>query len=153
MVQEYLEYVDNNIKPLIEKINMKVSRYGVNLDESLGINEEENTSQAQIVLTNLKDNEEFLQGRRKELEEIHQLSGKIKETTDNMVSQVNRQGEMLNTIEANVDNTRENAAKAKQNIIESNELSKRNNKRLYCLIIIVFLLILAIVGIVLSIAL
>ena len=50
---------------------------------------------------------------------------------------MNQDKEILNTIEASVDETKQNAENTKKEIIKADELSKGNRKKMCCLISIV----------------
>ena len=67
-----------------------------------------------------------------------------------MAKQVNEQDEILEHIEANVDKAAENVADAKKNIKEAEQKSKKNSKKMCCLIIIIFIAISAITAILIA---
>ena len=99
------------------------------------------------------NNKEVLEIRRKELEDIHKTSALIKDTTDIMAVKVKEQADMLDNIENNVIKTEDNVDKANKEIIKANELSKSNNKRLCCIMLIVTVAIGVVLAIVLSLVL
>lgn len=119
----------------IQAIKEKTKNFDSNFEMSPA--EENSMPQVQEVIMDLLNNKDVLAKRRKDLEEIHQTAAILKDTTDNMAKQVAQQKEMLNTIEANVETTHKNAVAAKKEITQANEMSKGNNKKLYCFIIIV----------------
>lgn len=106
--------------------------------------EENSMPQVEEVIMDLLNNKEVLEKRRKELENIHQTTAILKETTDYMADQVHKQKEVLNSIEANVETAQKNAEAAKKEITKANELSKGNNKKLYCFIGIVLVVVVVI---------
>lgn len=119
----------------IQAIKEKTKNFDSNFEMSPA--EENSMPQVQEVIMDLLNNKDVLAKRRKDLEEIHQTSAILKDTTDNMAKQVAQQKEMLNTIEANVETAHKDAVAAKKEITQANEMSKGNNKKLYCFIIIV----------------
>ena len=111
---------------------------------------ENNDVQGNLLMQDLQNNEEFLAARRKELENIHRTAAEIKGTTDKMLNQVNEQGAILDEIEVKVDDTKKNVEKGKKEITEAEQISKRNNKRFWCLIIIILIAIGGITAILIS---
>ena len=101
--------------------------------------EEDNSqqSQQQELVVDLLNDKEVLQKRREELEAIHKTAAYLKDTTDTMVKEVEKQGAQLDEIEANVITSKENAEKAHQEIKQANEISKGNRKKLLCFIFII----------------
>ena len=85
----------------------------------------------------LVNNKEVLDKRREELENIHKTAALLKDTTDQMAVNVNKQGAMLDEIETNVITSKENAEKAKKEIVKADELSRGNKKKLLCLLLII----------------
>ena len=67
----------------------------------------------------LTNNQEILEKRRKELENIHQTAAILKETTDKIAIDLEKQGAILNDVEGNVLEAKENAEKSKQEIDKS----------------------------------
>ena len=98
----------------------------------------------------LMNNREVLENRRKELEDIHKTAAILKDTTDQMAQDLNKQGAQLEEIEANVITSKENAEKAHKEIVKADEMSRSNRKKLLCLLFIVFVVIGAITAILLS---
>ena len=103
-----------------------------------------------MLIQDLANNKEVLDERRKNLEAIHQTSAKIKDMSDSMAKQLDEQGAILDDIEANVITAEDNAVKAKEEIKKADEMSRGNNKRMYCFIAIIAIVILAITAIILS---
>ena len=101
--------------------------------------DEEKNAQQQEIVYDLMNDKEFLEKRRKDLEEIHATAAQIKDTTDIMVKEVDKQGAQLDEVEANVITAKENAEKAKQEIIKADQTSKGGNKRMCCFIFIIFI--------------
>lgn len=103
-----------------------------------------------MLVQDLQTNKEILEERRKQLEAIHQTSAKIKDISDSMAKQLNEQGAILDDVEQNVETAKDNAVKAKEEITKADEMSRGNNKRMYCFIAIIAIVILAISAIILS---
>ena len=146
-IENYLENLENEIVPLIMKINEKTKFYTLPTEEESNENQNEEDPQANMLIQDLQNNQEILQERRNQLETIHQTSAKIKDISDEMVKQLENQGAILDDIEANVNTAEDNAKKAKQEIIKADETSRGNRKNMICLIGIIFLAIAAICAI------
>ena len=138
----YDELLNNKIKkntlPAINAIKYKVSEYS-SVEMRPTQEEDENKSQQQEITFNLMNDKEVLEKRRKDLEEIHKTAAQLKDTTDIMVQEVEKQGAQLDEIETNVITSKENAEKAKQEITKADQMSKGNNKRMCCLIFIILI--------------
>lgn len=142
-VEPEIENAKNNIEPLIEKINDKVSHYACDF-ELAARKESQSEPKEQEVVMDLMNNQDILQKRRQNLEDIHQISAQIKETTDKMTENLVEQGNMLKNAENNVINAEENAKKAHKEIEEANKLSKSNKK---CIIFYIILICIVLTGI------
>ena len=144
-IEEFLQNVEEEIVPLVKY-------FRTNFEDEEPKNEDKNEEQQkqEIVIQDLQNNQEILDQRTNQLQEIHGVSSQIKDMTDTMVNKVNEQGAILDTIEGNVVQSEDNAKKAKQEIKKADEMSKGNNKRMYCFIAIIAIAILAITAIILS---
>ena len=91
----------------IQVIHDKTNYFDSNFESNSG--GENEVIQAQEVMLDLVNNKEVLEQRRKELEGIHQTAAILKDTTVRMAQQLNQDKEILNTIEASVDETKQNA--------------------------------------------
>ena len=149
-IENYLESLENDIVPLIMKINEKTKFFTLPTEEESNENQNAEDPQANILIQDLQNNEEILKERRNQLETIQQTSAKIKDISEEMVKQLENQGAILDDIEANVNTAEENAKKTKQEIIKADENSRGNRKKMICLIVIIFLVIAAICAILLS---
>ena len=146
-----LETFRKKILPYIGAIKEKVNSFsGYELEKA---EEPRKDSEHQVMAMDLMNNQEVLQQRRKELEEIHKTAAILKDTTDQMAMEVEKQGAQLEEIEANVITSKDNAEKAKQEIIKADETSRGNRKKMCCLIFIILVAILGISAILLSIIL
>ena len=148
-VEEALESAKKTTLQYIQAINEK-TRYYNNDFEMNSPSVEEPAPAQQEVVTELIDNREVLEKRRKELESIHKTAAILKDTTDQMAQDLNKQGAQLEEIEANVITSKENAEKAHKEIVKADELSRGNRKRMLCLIFAVFIAIGGITAILLS---
>ena len=147
-----METLENNIVPLIMKINDKTKYYSLPQEEEDN-KENQNTNEPQsdmILIQDLQNDQEVLQERRKQLEAIHKTSAQLKDITDDMAKKIEDQGAILDDVESNVINANENAVKAKGEITKADEISRGNRKKMICLIIIIFLAIAGITGILLA---
>ena len=157
IIEEGLENIKENVEPMVERMKDKIGNFENNYEMEGGDNKEENEEeqeqeQGQIVM-DLMNNKEVLEIRRKELEDIHKTNALIKDTTDIMAVKVKEQADILDNVENNVIKTEDNVDKANKEIIKANELSKSNNKRLCCIMLIVTVAIGVILSIVLSLVL
>ncbi len=155
-VEEGLEKIKDTTETQVEQMKDKIGNFDVNFemenkDEENG-NEEDEQQQGQITM-NLMNNAEMLNQRKKELQEIHKTSALIKDTTDIMAQKLNEQGEMLDNVEAHVNKAEDNVEKAGKEINKANELSKSNNKRLCCIMILITVAIGVVLAVVLSLVL
>ena len=147
-----METLENNIVPLIMKINDKTKNYSLPTEEEDN-KENQNINELQsdmILVQDLQKDKEVLQERRNQLEAIHKTSAQLKDITDDMAKKIEDQGAILDDVESNVINANENAVKAKGEITKADEISRGNRKKMICLIIIIFLAIAGITGILLA---
>ncbi len=149
-IEKYLEKVENEIVPLIMKINEKTKYYTLPIEENSSDNQKLNEPQGAILIQDLQNNSEILKERRNQLENIHQASAKIKDISEDMAKQLENQGAILDDIEAKVNVAEDNAKKAKQEIIKADETSRGNRKKMLCIIAIILLSIGGIAAIFLS---
>ena len=140
---------------MVKGIKEKTENYNSNFDDNNNIeeNDEQEGEQKQEIVLDLMNNKEILEQRRKELQDIHKTSNMIKETTDQMAIDLQKQGEMLDNIEDQVFKAEANVDSAEKEINKANEYSKGNTKRLCCTIAIIFVAIGVVVAIVLSLVL
>ena len=144
-IEEFLQNAEEEIMPLVKY-------FRTNFEDENPKNEAKNQEEQkqEIVIQDLQNNQEILEQRGKQLQEIHGVSSQIKDMTDTMINKVNEQGAILDNIEGNVIESENNAKKAKQEITKADEMSRSNNKRMYCFIAIIAIVILAITAIILS---
>jgi syntaxin 7 len=144
-IEDFILNADEEIMPLV-----KYFRTNFEDDNSQKEAKNEEQQKQEIVIQDLQNNQEIIEQRGKQLQEIHGVSSQIKDITDTMVNKVNEQGAILDNIESNVIESEDNAKKAKQEITKADEMSRGNNKRMYCFIAIIAIAILAITAIILS---
>ena len=148
-VEEALESAKKTTLQYIQAINEKTRYYNNDFEMNSPSVEEPAPAQQEVVM-DLVNNREVLEKRRKELESIHKTAAILKDTTDQMAQDLNKQGAQLEEIEANVITSKENAEKAHKEIVKADELSRGNRKRMLCLIFAVFIAIGGITAILLS---
>ena len=144
-IEEFIKNAEEDIMPIVNYLR---SNYEEENHQPEARNEEQ--QKQEIVIQDLQNNQDILNQRGKQIEEIHGVSSQIKDMSDSMVNKVNQQGAILDTIEGNVIESEENAKKAKQEIKKADEMSKGNNKKMYCFIAIIAIAILSITAILLS---
>ena len=100
-VEEALESAKKSTLQYIQAINEKTRYYNNDFEMNNPADEEPAPQQQEIVM-DLMNNKEVLQKRREELENIHKTAAILKDTTDQMAQDLNKQGAQLEEIEANV---------------------------------------------------
>ena len=148
-VEEALESAKKTTLQYIQAINEKTRYYNNDFEMNSPSVEEPAPAQQEVVM-DLMNNREVLEKRRKELESIHKTAAILKDTTDQMAQDLNKQSAQLEEIETNVITSKENAEKAHKEIVKADELSRGNRKRMLCLIFAVFIAIGGITAILLS---
>ncbi len=139
-IDNLLEKAKNITESQIDAINEKIKYFNNDDDIDNSPSQEPNSDNPnQETLMNLMSNKEVLEQRRKDLENIHKTAAILKDTTDKMAADVNKQGAVLDEIETHVIVSNENAQKAKQEIIKADEISRGNRKKMICLLLIIFL--------------
>ena len=154
---EYYEKINNYISQLnelrIRDIYEEIFNSGVddNAQDEPEQNYQNEGDQAQMVVqAEMLDKKEYYDKREQDLQKVHQISGKLKDMTQNMALGLDSQREKLDNVELNVEKAHDNALNAKKEIDEANKIAKKNTKRLCCLIFIILVAIGGIAAIVLS---
>lgn len=145
-VESEIYNAKTNIEPLIGKIREKIKTYACNFE--LAANQEEQKieeEKGQEILQDLMNNKDVLMERRKNLEEIHKTAANLKSITDQMAIDVNNQGAILDEIEAKVEDSKDKAEKAKEEIIAADKISK-SNKKCYSFFVLLSIALLAGIG-------
>ena len=150
-IEEYTTKVEEEILPLIKRIKEKTQYFNLEEQSQENNNPQNNNAQPEgVLIQDLQSNQEILEERGKQLNEIHKTSAMLKDVSDAMVQKLDEQGAILDEVEGNVIEAEDNAKKAKQEITKADEMSKGNRKKMICLITIVIVAILAIGAIILS---
>ena len=88
--------------------------------------------------------DKLFQDRQEEIEAAKNVSSKIIELADAINTKVKNQGEIINDIENNVIDVQEKTKKANKEINEVNKITKKQNKRIFSLLIFIIVLLLII---------
>ena len=154
---ENYEKINNYISQLnelrIRDIYEEIFNSGVddNAQDEPEQNYQNEGDQAQMVVqAEMLDKKEYYDKREQDLQKVHQISGKLKDMTQNMALGLDSQREKLDNVELNVEKAHDNALNVKKEIDEANKIAKKNTKRLCCLIFIILVAIGGIAAIVLS---
>lgn len=113
-------------------------------------NNENKEDMVQLQTQEIMNRQEYYKEREKDLQKVHKTAAQLKDLTQNMAQEINKQGEILDNIELNVEKAQQNSKDAKEEIIKANETAKKNRKKLCCLIFIIFVSLCAIASIILS---
>lgn len=113
-------------------------------------NNENKEDMVQLQTQEIMNRQEYYKEREKDLQKVHKTAAQLKDLTQNMAQEINKQGEILDNIELNVEKAQQNSKDAKEEIIKANETAKKNRKKLCCLILIIFVSLSAIASIILS---
>ena len=153
-VEDGLEKIKEIVEPMARTMREKIDQFNQDMEMDDQGNPEENEDELdkeqEQIQVDLMNNKEYLEQRGKELKEIHKTAAIIKDTTDKMAQDLNKQGEILDDVEAKVIKVEENVEKGAKEIKKADELSRGNTKRLSCIIFIVVVAIGVILAIVLS---
>ena len=145
VTRDYIEKNIPDVETMISQITDKTRSFNSNFDFE---RKEEQDNDISEQIQDLAHNDEILKNRRKDLENAYIASEKIKDTTDVMAQMLNDQGAILDDVEANVQETKQNTEKAKKEIIEADKISQGNRKRLFCLLFIIFVAVAGTAGII-----
>jgi hypothetical protein len=100
-----------------------------------------------LEIQELHENQEYLKKRELDLLEIKKISSQVKDITLHMQQQVQTQKEKLDSIEANVTESKQNVIKAEFEISQA-EIKSRNNKKIFWICFIVSIILLSIISII-----
>ena len=157
-VEEGLNKIKNAVNPMARAMKDKIKQFSLNNqidfeNQENNINEEEDgeeEQQQEEILLDILNNNEMLEKRRKDLLDVHKASVVIKDLSQKMAQDLNKQGEILDQVEENVIKVEENVEEAGKEIVRADKLSKNNTKKLCCIIIIVLVAVGVILAVVLS---
>ena len=90
--------------------------------------------ESKIIVRDIMDADQYLQERTKELLEIKKVAGQIKEISTNMKSNLEEQGQKVDLIDKNVEDTKVNVIKAEFEIEEANKISMKQTGNYKCLL-------------------
>ena len=141
------EDTKSQIKAIREKTSTFSNNFENQSSEGMGVPQVE----GQVLA--IMNEQDVLDKRRKELENIHNTAALLKDTTDKMAIDVNKQGAVLEEIESNVIEAKNNAEKGKKEIMKADEISRGNRKRFLCLLCIILVALGGIAAIILSLVL
>ena len=82
-----------------------------------------------MLIQDLANNKEILEERRRNLENTHQVSAKIKDITDTMAKQLDEQRGILDEVEINENIAEDNAKKGKEEIKKADEIQEVIEKK------------------------
>ena len=103
-------------------------------------NEDENDEFNNIQIKVYQNNEAMLK-RTEKLEDLRNISSAVSQLSDDIKMEVDKQGDILNNIEENVEKVNENTKKGVKEIKETEILTKKSKTNLYFLCIIIIFLI------------
>jgi len=103
---------------------------------------------SRIILKEVMDNQDYLERRKVELENILKVSSQIKEITVMMGQEVKAQGELLLKIDVETSVAKNNVENAELDIISANNTSRQKTKKVLFLTLAIGLLIIAVIIIV-----
>lgn len=89
--------------------------------------------------------EKYMKERQNILEDVKQISSQVAEMSNSMKENVFQQGEMMNDIENNVIDAKENTLKAEKEIREVDAITKKQNRRI-CYLLVVVMILIGIIG-------
>ena len=125
-----------NVKQIISAIKAKTkhfsSTFETNSTQEMNPSPQKNEPGIVMDLTN---DQEILEKRRKDLEEIEKQKALIKDMYDRMALDNQQKIEELDILEQNVIQAEENARKAREAIRKADEMRKSNRKKNKCIII------------------
>jgi hypothetical protein len=90
-----------------------------------------------LIIKDVQENLNYLKKREEELEEIKKVSGQIRELSDNMVTNIQTQGDNLNIINIDLIEAKENSKKTEKEIEIAERESKSLMNRTLCFILLI----------------
>jgi len=169
-IDENLREKQNQLKEIIPELieqektmNRKFSFYSIKerpsadsgksdkVDNKQILQFEDNKKDALLVQEiEIRENFAFLEERTRELEDINLVTGQIKDISGNMVIQTHKQGQLINSLEDNVVDVKENIVNADREVKEADVIQKKSNKCLLIIGLIVLVVVLIIIAVVLA---
>ena len=140
---DFQYYLENLEKRMIEHVPFYQTDL-INFNNNNNNNNNENDEFNNMKIKVYQNNEAMLK-RTEQLEDLRNISSTVSQLSDDIKMEVNKQGEILNNIEENVEKVNENTKKGMKEIKETEIITKKSKKNLYFLcIIIIFLIVLII---------
>ena len=145
---DFQYYLENLEKRMIEHvpfyqsdlINSNFNTFNNNNNNNEFENDEFNNIQIKVY-----QNSEAMLKRTEKLEDLRNISSTVSQLSEDIKMEVDKQGDILNNIEENVEKVNENTKKGAKEIKETEILTKKSKTSLYFLcIIIIFLIVLII---------
>lgn len=128
---------DMKIREIYEEVCNNGIDDGDDENENYQQNDNNDDVMIQLQVHQIIDKKEYYEKREEDLQKVHQIAGKIKDLTQDMAKNLEGQREKLDTIENHVDEAHDNAVEARKQIIKANQTSKKNTKKLCCIIFII----------------
>lgn len=100
--------------------------------------------ESKLIIRDVLDQNEYLNMRTKELEDIKKVAHQIKDISESMKVELNDQGKKVEQIDNNIEEVKSNCIKAELEIQEADKISKSSAKNYYCLVLFILLLLLGI---------
>lgn len=141
--EKVINKIDHDLEELKKRISKKIQDLEIKNRELNELEEENNKNSNikyednimdQIKVNKLESNSKFLENRKKDLLNIQQIAAQVNFLTKEMNENVQRQGELINTIEDNVEETDKNVDKGLNDIKEIAQNQKKNKKTICCII-------------------
>lgn len=149
------------LNKIVEKETKFTQRLSISSDNFHTINDSRGSErrfndsfrESKLIVQDLMDNSEYLRKRQEELEDIKKISSQVKEITSVMKTEVAKQGSDLKSIEENVIESKDNIIKAEFEISEAEKISRKTNRKVCCLFLIICFLVSSIISIILVVVL
>ena len=141
---DFQYYIENLEKRMIEHvpfyqsdlINSNFNTFNNNNNNNEFENDEFNNIQIKVY-----QNSEAMLKRTEKLEDLRNISSTVSQLSEDIKMEVDKQGDILNNIEENVEKVNENTKKGAKEIKETEILTKKSKTSLYFLCIIIIFLI------------
>ena len=146
---DFQYYIENLEKRMIEHVpfyqsDLINSNFNTFNNNNNNNNEFENDEFNNIQIKVYQNSEAMLK-RTEKLEDLRNISSTVSQLSEDIKMEVDKQGDILNNIEENVEKVNENTKKGAKEIKETEILTKKSKTSLYFLcIIIIFLIVLII---------
>ena len=136
--------IQEKINPMITVIEEKINSFSQYYEEDKEYNEERELID-EFVITDLFQNKEYLEKRKKELREIEKTSELIKDLTDRMYEEIDKNAKENEPINSPSNFSVVDKKKINEEIKEKNEITKKTDKKLCFIISFIIIISLAII--------